>query len=229
MRYSRHLALSGFSEQAQSALVEARVLLVGLGGLGCPVASYLAAAGVASGDGELVLNDFDSVDETNLARQPLYAPADIGRAKVAVAASRLTELNPDLNVSTLDARLDREQMLASVAQSQLVIDATDNLPARELIADCARHTGTPLVFGAAIRWEGHYAVRRFDLGAAPLLHAGDEQLGDCAGSGVFGPLVGVIGSAMAGEALKLLIGEGDPGECLHLFDARHGSWRQLRI
>ncbi len=227
-RYARQLVLPEFGTEGQRKLAESTVLIIGLGGLGCPVVSYLANAGV----GQLLLNDFDRVDETNLARQPLYQAADIGRSKAEVAGQWVNNSNPDVAVEVINQRLDKKSLMAAAQAADVVIDASDNIPTRLLAGDVCRQLQQPLVFGAAIRWEGQYAVFRYDLADRPgielLLADADEMLGDCAGSGVFGPLVGVIGSAMAGEAIKLLLGIGDDGTCLRLFDARYG-WRELKL
>ncbi len=227
-RYDRQLILPGFGQEGQQRLAESSVLVIGLGGLGCPVVSYLASAGV----GHLLLNDFDKVDESNLARQPLYQAVDIGRLKTEVSAEWISHANPDVEVEVINQRLTFDGLLDAARSVQVVVDASDNIQTRLLAGKVCRQLQIPLVFGAGIRWEGQYAVFRYDLPGSPgieqLLNENDELLGDCAGSGVFGPLVGVIGSAMAGEAIKLLLGQGDDGKRLILFDARYG-WRELNL
>lgn len=226
LRYSRHLALPGFGAGAQEKLAGSSVLLVGLGGLGSPAALYLAAAGI----GRLMLNDFDRVDSSNLQRQVLFGDADVGDTKTAAAARSLAVHNPGCKLEMLDARLEGAALTAAVARADLVLDGSDNFGSRFALNQACVQAGKPLISGAAIRYEGQLLV--FDLRdpASPCYaclypEAGDE-LENCRQNGVLAPLVGVIGTLMAVEALKLLTGSGRPltGRLLR-YDALTGETR----
>ena len=230
LRYSRQIMLPEFDVAGQQALLEAHVLVVGLGGLGSPSALYLAAAGV----GSLTLVDHDTVDVSNLQRQIIHDQASVGLAKVDSAAARIASLNHDTRLETIAARLDGPELDAVVADADVVLDGTDNFEARYAInAACVRHK-TPLVSGAAIRLEGQITVidpRRDDAPCYRCLYgdAGDEAL-NCAENGVAAPLVGIVGSVQAMEAMKIIAGVGESlaGYVLHL-DAKRMEWRKLRL
>ncbi|MGE5624215.1 MAG: HesA/MoeB/ThiF family protein [Bacillota bacterium] len=226
LRYSRHLALPDFGAAGQEKLAAASVLLVGLGGLGSPAALYLAAAGI----GRLVLNDFDSVDRSNLQRQLLYGEADVGRAKTDVAAAAIKALNPACRVEALNGRLDKAALAAAVVRSDLVLDGSDNFGTRFAVNEACVQAKKPLVSGAALRYEGQLSVFDARDAASPcyacLYEEGGEELENCRQNGVLAPLVGVIGSLMAVEAVKLVTGAGRPltGRLLR-FDALNGEMR----
>jgi adenylyltransferase/sulfurtransferase len=206
VRYARHLALPQFGATGQARLAHARVFVVGLGGLGSVATMYLAGAGT----GHLVINDFDRVDATNLPRQVLFTAADIGRFKADATAARLTQLNPGVQVTALDARLDADALAAQASAADLVLDCTDNFAARLAINAACVRARRPLVSGAAIRFEGQVAVFTAPGDAGPcyrcLYAEEDENLASCAGQGIFAPVAGTVGAVMAGEALKLLAG-----------------------
>lgn len=228
-RYARHAALAEVGAAGQARLANAAVLVVGLGGLGCPAAEYLAASGV----GTLVLNDFDRVDESNLPRQILYTAADVGALKVEAARARIAELNPDVRVRCLPARLDAEALEAAVRGVDAVLDGTDNFTARLAVNRACVHAGVPLVSGAAVRFEGQIGVfaQAADAACYRCLYGDEEEwLGDCQGNGVLAPVPGVIGTLMAVEALKLLLGI-DSALCgaLLLWDAKRGDWQRLAL
>ena len=230
LRYSRQIMLPQVDIESQEAILASRVLIVGLGGLGCPVALYLAAAGV----GELVLADFDEVDLSNLQRQIAHGQADIGKLKVDSAAASIAEINPHTQVTCLSERLQDDALLAAVDQATLVLDCSDNFTTRQAINRACVETKTPLVSGAAIRMEGQVAVFDSRHEDSPCYHClysvdGDENL-TCSESGVLAPLVGVIGSVQALEALKILANFGRPlrGRLL-LLDAFSMDWRSLRL
>ena len=204
------------------------MLLVGVGGLGCPAAQYLVAAGI----GTLVLNDFDRVDASNLARQVLYTPDDVGRLKVDAAAARLRRLNPEVTVETLDQRLTPCALTDAVTDCNLVLDGSDNLATRLTVNAACVAARVPLITAAVIRMEGQLMVCPNDGGAAPcyqcLYDERDESLGDCRGAGVLGPVAGMLGAMMATEALKLLSGAAAPATgSILLVDAASGSFRRL--
>lgn len=230
LRYSRQILLPQIDIQGQQRLLDSRVLIVGLGGLGSPVALYLAAAGV----GELVLADPDQVDLTNLQRQIIHHAADIDRNKVASAAERVAAVNPQISCRQLPAALAGEALLQAVDEVDLVLDCSDNFATRHAVNAACVQLGKPLVSGAAIRLEGQLSVfdpRRDDSPCYQCLYGeGDEQALSCSEAGVAGPLVGLVGSLQALEALKLLAGFGEPlvGRLL-LIDALDTRFRELRV
>ncbi|MBU1192593.1 MAG: molybdopterin-synthase adenylyltransferase MoeB [Gammaproteobacteria bacterium] len=208
LRYSRQILLPEFGIEAQDRLLAARVLIVGAGGLGSPVALYLAASGV----GTLVIADPDVVDVSNLQRQILHQQSDIGRTKVASAQESLTALNPELRVIALATRLEGDALQEQVAAADLVVDASDNFDTRFAVNAACVATRTALVSGAAIRFEGQLAVFRPDQPESPcyrcLYREGSDAEQTCAENGVLAPIVGVIGSLQALEAIKVLTGIG---------------------
>jgi molybdopterin/thiamine biosynthesis adenylyltransferase len=228
-RYARQGALADVGEQGQARLHEASMLLVGLGGLGCPAAQYLASSGV----GRLTLNDFDRVDETNLPRQILFTAEDVGKLKVEAARARLLELNPECNVTCLAHRLDEAALAAAVRGVDMVLDGTDNFAARFAVNRACVAAHKPLVSGAAVRVEGQLAVfpnRAGDPCYSCLYNDEDEWLGDCQGNGVLAPVPGVIGTLMAQEALKLVLGwPSSLANALLLWDAKRGDWQRVAL
>jgi len=230
LRHSRQIVLPEIGQEGQARLAAARALIVGLGGLGSPAAVYLATSGV----GELVLNDFDRVDATNLQRQILYGEADIGRAKTQAAADTLARFDHRVRSVLVPERLQGEKLTELVAGCDVVLDGSDNFGTRFAVNAACVETSTPLVSGAALRYEGQLAVFRPDLEGAPcyrcLYGEADEGMEDCRNNGVLAPLVGVIGSLMAVEAIKLLVGLGaDSVGRVLLFDARTLRWRELAL
>jgi adenylyltransferase/sulfurtransferase len=230
MRYNRQILLHDFDVAGQERLQQSRVLVVGLGGLGCPAALYLAAAGV----GELLLADGDDVELSNLQRQIAHSGDDIGTNKARSAAAAIASLNPEVQLEVIPRALDEDSMPELVARVDLVVDATDNYPVRFALNRACIAAGVPLVSGAAVRSEGQVAV--FDpVRGGPCyrcLYARDGAATalSCSDSGVLAPLVGVIGSLQAMEALKLLSGFGEVlrGKLLML-DLRTMDIRQLTL
>ena len=228
-RYSRHFALPEVGEDGQAQLASARAFIVGLGGLGCPAAQYLSASGV----GCLVLNDFDRIDESNLARQILYRTEDVGKLKVEVARDRLLALNPGVAIECVPERLSLEALETHIAQASVVLDGTDSFATRLVVNEACVKTGVPLVSGAAVRLEGQLAVFT-NKGRGPCYRCvygdEDEWFGNCEGSGVLSPITGVIGALMAVETLKLLMGiESGLKNQLLLWDAAIGRWREVGL
>jgi adenylyltransferase/sulfurtransferase len=209
-RYARQLTLRGFGPAAQDKLATGRVLIVGAGGLGSPAASYLAAAGA----GTISLVDTDVVDVTNLHRQLLYTTPDVGRAKLDVARERLYAINPQVVVHTHDTRLTAQNAAALVAGHDVVIDATDNFPARYAINDACLAHGVPFVYGSVARFDGQVSV--FAAPGGPCYRClfpempAPGTVPTCAEEGVLGVVPGVIGLHQATEAIKLLVGIGTP-------------------
>lgn len=234
-RYSRHIIIPEFNIEGQRKLKEARVLVVGTGGLGAPLLQYLAAAGV----GHIGLVDFDVVDPSNLQRQVLFGMSDVGRPKVEAAAERLKELNPFIDIETYNARLDSTNALEIMKGYDLVADGTDNFPTRYLVNDAAVILGIPNVYASIYRFEGQASVFNYtypdgskgpqyrDLFPTP---PPAELVPSCAEGGVLGVLPGILGSIQALEVIKVITGVGDPlvGR-LFLFDASTFETRTLKI
>jgi adenylyltransferase/sulfurtransferase len=230
LRYSRQIMLPDIDVAGQERLLAARVLIVGMGGLGSPVALYLAAAGV----GTLVIADHDTVDVSNLQRQIVHTEAAIGSAKVDSARTRLEALNPGCRIETIASRLDEHTLPQALAGIDVVCDASDNFRVRYALNDACWAAGVPLVSGAAIRWEGQVAVfdpRKADAPCYRCLYAtGDDEALNCSENGVIAPLVGVIGTLQAMEAVKILTGVGESlaGYLLY-YDARSADLRKLTL
>lgn len=230
LRYSRQILLAQIDIDGQLRLKNSRVLIVGLGGLGSPVALYLAAAGV----GELHLADFDTVDLSNLQRQIAHDTRNIGQSKVDSAAQRLLAINPQIRLQTHPQGLDSDSLAAAVAAVDLVLDCSDNFATRTAVNAACVSAKVPLVSGAAIRLEGQLSVfdpRRADSPCYHCLYGhGSEAELTCSEAGVVGPLVGLVGSLQALEALKLLAQFGEPlvGRLL-LIDALGSRFRELRV
>lgn len=231
LRYSRHILLNELGVDGQQRILRSRALIIGLGGLGSPAALYLATAGV----GRLTLVDHDQVDLTNLQRQIIHAEARVGQPKVVSAREALLALNPNLDIRTLAERADAASLDTLVADTDVVLDCSDNFATRHALnAACVRHR-IPLVSGAAIRFDGQLAVydpRRPDSPCYACIFPPESAPEEtrCATLGVFAPLVGIIGSMQAAEALKLLSGAGESvvGRLLML-DGRSMHWDDIRL
>ena len=228
LRYSRHLLLDEIGIEGQQKLLDAAVLVVGCGGLGAAALPFLAAAGV----GRLMIADDDTIDDTNLQRQTAFCEADIGQSKAEVLQGRLNALNSRTQISALNERLSEARLLGLVQSVDLVLDCCDNFATRQAVNRACVAARTPLVSGAAVRFEGQIAVYRPDLPDTPcyacLFDGESANDGACAVFGVFSPLVGIIGTTQAAEALKLLMGIGAnaSGELL-LYDALANEWQRL--
>jgi adenylyltransferase/sulfurtransferase len=230
LRYSRHILLEAIGIEGQEAIRQARVLIVGLGGLGSAASLYLASAGV----GTLLLADGDSVDLTNLQRQIVHRADRIGLPKVESARQTLQAIDPSVQIETLHLRLDDRALADAISQVDLVLDCCDNFATRHAINRACVTAGKPLVSGAAVRFDGQLAV--FDPGSdfgcyhCLFPDTGHDDEERCATLGVFAPLVGVIGSLQAAEALKWLVGRRDGliGR-LQLYDGLSGRWHEIRL
>ncbi|MEX0907103.1 MAG: molybdopterin-synthase adenylyltransferase MoeB [Gemmatimonadota bacterium] len=229
-RYARHLSLKEVGLEGQRKLRAARVAVVGAGGLGSPVALYLAAAGV----GTIGLIDFDTVDLSNLQRQVLYGTSDVGRSKLDVAADRIRHTNPHVDVVKHAVRLTQHNALAILEPYDIVIDGTDNFPTRYLTSDACVLLGKPYVYGSILRFEGQVSV--FTGRTGPCYRCLFREppppglVPSCAEGGVLGVMPGIIGTLQALEAIKLILGRGDTliGR-LALFDALAFRWRELKL
>jgi len=230
LRYSRQIMLPEFGIEAQQALLNARVLIIGLGGLGSPVAMYLAAAGV----GHLVLCDDDVVDLSNLQRQIVHDTGKLGQPKVESARQSILALNPDITVTTLNHRLEAAELREQSTLADVLVDASDNFTTRYLLNEISVQTRTPLVSGAAIQLDGQVTVFRPDLDDQPcyrcLYRDGSETEQTCSENGILAPMVGIIGSIQAMETIKVLTGVGkDLGGRLMILDGREMEWRTLKL
>jgi adenylyltransferase/sulfurtransferase len=230
LRYSRQILLPQVDINGQEQLLAARVLIIGAGGLGSPAAMYLAAAGV----GQLVIVDDDTVELSNLQRQLLHHDADIGRNKAASASEALHTINPDTHITPLADRLQGERLATEVRQADVVLDCSDNFDTRYAINAACVEQRTPLVSGAAIRMQGQVAVFDSRDDSSPcyncLYKPGETAEDTCSASGVLSPIVGIIGSLQALEALKLILSLGDTlAGRLVVFDGLTHDWRTLRL
>lgn len=209
-RYQRHLSLAGFGPEAQATLQSSRVLVIGAGGLGCPILLYLAAAGV----GQLTIIDADTVDVSNLQRQILFTTADAGQPKAEVAAQRLRALNPCISITPHVARLNRANALELIRAHDLVVDGSDNFATRYLVNDACVLADRPLVYGAIQGFEGQASVFNYKNGPTyRCLFPEPPAPGtvpNCSEAGVLGVLPGLIGTVQATEAIKVLTGIGEP-------------------
>jgi len=230
LRYARHVALPDVGFDGQRRLKAGSVLCVGAGGLGSPLALYLAAAGV----GTIGIVDFDTVDASNLQRQILHGTSDVGRSKLESARDRLLDVNPHVRVVTHEARLSSENALGILAPYDIVVDGTDNFPTRYLVNDACVLLGKPNVYGSVFRWEGQLSV--FSTPGGPCYRCLFREppppglVPNCAEGGVLGVLPGIVGAAQAMEAIKLLLGVGTSlaGRLL-IFDALDMSWREVSL
>jgi molybdopterin/thiamine biosynthesis adenylyltransferase len=230
-RYSRHIILPNIGGKGQRKLLDSSVLVIGAGGLGSPIAMYLAAAGV----GTLGIVDFDTVDVTNLQRQILHTTPDVGRSKVDSAVEHLRAINPTIDVVGHDTLLFSTNVMEIMEPYDVVIDGTDNFPVRYLVNDATQFLGTPLVYGSIYQFEGQATV--FMPGKETpcyrCLFPSPPPPGtvpSCAEGGVFGVLPGIVGSIQATEAIKLITGEGESlvGRLL-LYDALHMDFQEVKI
>jgi molybdopterin/thiamine biosynthesis adenylyltransferase len=230
LRYNRQIMLPEVDLDGQVRLLASRVLVVGLGGLGCPAAIYLATSGV----GHITLVDPDRVELSNLQRQIAHTSDRVGQDKVASAAEMLRALNPDVAIEQHNLRLDEAALLAAAERADVVVDATDNLEARYAINRACHRTRTPLVVGAVIRVEGQVSVYPFarddDPCFACLYHDVAEPPATCAETGVLAPVAGIIGCIQATETIKLLVGFGETlGGRLLLVDGRSMSFETISL
>lgn len=226
MRYSRHLLMDDIGEAGQKKLINARVLIVGLGGLGCPVALYLAAAGV----GQLALCDPDVVELSNLQRQILYTETDCGDTKVSCAKRALTALNPDLKMSVYEAEVSPELLLNNY---DIVVDCTDKLMARQLMNRHCYQQKKAFVSASAMGWDGQLVA--FDFGHNSSLcfnciidKDSPEPLLNCSNSGVVGPVLGAMGSLQATTVIRMVLGFFQQHGEMQRYDGKSGRWLNLR-
>ena len=229
-RYNRHIMMHQVDFEGQQKLLDSRALILGAGGLGSPVAMYLASSGV----GHLVISDFDTVEVSNLQRQILHTDDDIGKPKVESAKETLQALNPHIKITIHNKKLEGDELRSEVEAADVVLDTTDNFESRFALNRMCVETRTPLVSGSVIRMEGQMTVFRADKDDSPCYHClykeGGELGETCTQNGVLAPAVGIIGSIQATEALKVLMDIGDDlsGRLL-VMDAFTMDWRTMKL
>ncbi len=231
LRYSRHILLPQIDIEGQEKLCQSRVLIIGAGGLGSPALMYLAASGV----GNLIICDGDRVDLTNLQRQIIHENHSIGLAKTLSAKQTLTKINPEINVTTIQEKVDATTLLQLTAEADVVLDASDNFSTRYHINHACMIHKKPLISGAVVRFEGQVSVFDLSQSNGPCYHClypmdGEQQDMPCAIMGVFSPIAGIIGCVQAAETLKILlnIGESLNGRLL-LLDGLTMNWRSVKV
>ena len=233
LRYSRQIMLPELDIAGQEKLLKAKVLIMGMGGLGCPVALYLSAAGV----GELILADDDNVEISNLQRQIAHFQHSVGMNKAKSVNTTLSELNSSQRTTLIEFRMNRSDLEERIPLTDLVIDCTDNLESRYLINELCWKYGKPLISGAAIRWEGQVSMFDWSIESSPCyqcLYPQENTMGEtnlnCSENGVISPLVGVIGTTQAMEAIKVItgIGQGLVGKVTY-YDAKQNEWQKFSL
>jgi len=229
-RYARHLVLPQIGEVGQEKLLRSRVLVMGLGGLGSPVVTYLAASGI----GHLVLVDYDTVDLSNLQRQPIHTTASVGRDKVSSAADMINAINPEIKVTTINQNLDDDALTEQIKLASAVVDCTDNFTTRFTLNRICVEQKRPLISGAVIRMEGQVTVFRPDHANSPCyrcLYQEMDEIGEaCSQVGILAPVAGIIGTIEATETIKALLNLGETLEGrLLLLDAAIMEWRILKL
>ena len=230
LRYSRHLSLDGFTQQSQEKLNVASVLIIGVGGLGTTASLYLANSGI----GNITINDYDSVDITNLPRQILFNSEDLGKNKAEAAKKKLLIFNPNISVEISTDKLKEEELEELVLNVDVVLDCTDNIQSRLLINKVCIKSKRSLISGAAIRYEGHIAVFRYDIAIKScyrcLYEIQNENLENCEGSGILAPVAGLVGTIMATEAIKILVGQDSMlNNKLWALDAKNNTNQIIKI
>tara|TARA_Y100001954_G_scaffold191527_1_gene206006 strand:- start:569 stop:1321 length:753 start_codon:yes stop_codon:yes gene_type:complete len=233
LRYSRQIMLPELDVAGQEKLLKAKVLIMGMGGLGCPVALYLSAAGV----GELILADDDNVEISNLQRQIAHFQHSVGMNKAKSVNTTLSELNSSQRTTLIEFRMNRSDLEERIPPTDLVIDCTDNLESRYLINELCWKYGKPLISGAAIRWEGQVSMFDRSVENSPCyqcLYPQENTIGEtnlnCSENGVISPLVGVIGTTQAMEAIKVITGIGQDlvGKVAY-YDAKQNEWQKFSL
>jgi|TARA_B100000959_G_scaffold73068_1_gene77641 adenylyltransferase/sulfurtransferase len=229
-RYNRHILLEEIDTHGQSELLEKHVCLIGIGGLGCPIAYYLTSSGI----GELTIIDHDRIDTTNLQRQILFNSLDVNKKKVEVAFEKLTKLNPTIKINKVDKQINNHTNNVIFKNCDLIIDATDNFKTRTIINKISVDNKKPLIMGSAAKMEGQVAVFRNDLPNTPcyncLYNDLDDENKSCLDQGVLSSLTGIIGSIQATEAIKLLLNFGETLESkLLLIDVKYSNYRIVNL
>ncbi len=230
LRYNRHIVLPEIDIDGQTKLSRSKVVIIGLGGLGCPTATYLAASGL----GTLLLIDHDSIALSNLNRQVLYTEEDISKKKVTAAKDRLLNLNSDINIKTFDGEIDKKFDSKLLKDFDLIIDCTDNFMTRALINNISIKLKIPLITGAALKFEGQIAIFRNDIDNMPCYRCLYPDLpnisGSCIETGILGSVTGFVGTALATECIKLLCNFGKLYESsLFMLDLKNNDFKKIDI
>ena len=230
VRYSRHLSLDNFTDSSQLKINQSSILIVGIGGLGTITALYLANSGI----GNIILNDFDSVDLSNLPRQILFNKEDINKNKADVAVEKLRAFNTAITLRSLNNKLSETELSKVISNVDIVLDCTDNLESRLLINKVCINYKKILISGAAIRFEGHVAVFRHDISISScyncLYSQDDDNLGDCEGSGILASVAGMVGSIVANETIKVILKEESSiDNKLWIIDAKNNTNHLIKI
>jgi adenylyltransferase/sulfurtransferase len=230
LRYNRHIVLPEIDIDGQTLLINSKVVIIGLGGLGCPVATYLASSGL----GNLLLVDHDLVSLSNLNRQTLFTENDISKSKVEAAENRLLHLNSDISISTNNSKVDQHFDSSMLKEYDLIIDCTDNFETRTLVNKISLAYHIPLVTGAALKFEGQVAVFRNDIDNTPCYRCLYSDLpntkNSCVDSGILGSVTGFVGSMLATECIKLLCKFGKTFESkLFLIDLKNNDFKTIKI
>lgn len=229
-RGARHISLPQIGEQGQKFIADATILIVGMGGLGCASASYLNSSGIK----KMLLCDFDSIDATNLGRQILFGPSDIGKQKVLVAKQQLENINPAIDIQTINKKINRQELTAlNLEKKTIILDCSDNFNTRFEINKYCVENNHYLVSGSAIRFEGQYVVFGDNYKKLPcyecLYNQNDESYEDCSGNGVLGPVPGMIGAMMAIETIKIICNIYTKKTQLNIYEGLSNEWRQINI
>jgi len=230
LRYSSHIRLEDFGEHSQKTLLGSSVLVIGAGGLGSISSLYLTTSGI----GQITIVDFDTIDESNLPRQILFKADDLGQNKALITKQRLMEYNSDAIINSVDKKLSENEMNKLINQVDIVVDATDNLESRLMINKICYKIKKPLIVGAAIRYEGHVLklVNTTDNNSCLncVYSSSDENLEDCEGNGIMSPVAGIIGSMMANECIKTLIGMSNNKEnTISVFDLKNNIYQKINV
>ena len=229
-RESRHISLSQIGEQGQKLISDATILIVGMGGLGCASANYLNSSGIK----KMFICDFDSIDATNLGRQVLFGPSDIGKQKVLIAKQQLEKINPKIDIKTINKKINQQELMRlDLVKNTIILDCSDNFNTRfEINKYCVKNNHY-LVSGSAIRFEGQYAVFGDNYKKLPcyecLYSQNDESYEDCEGNGVLGPIPGMIGAMMAIETIKIICNIYTEKTQLNIYEGLSNEWRQINI
>ena len=227
-RYNRQMALDAWGEEGQIRLQQAKVLIVGCGGLGTTAGLFLAGAGV----GHLVLADGDQLEVSNLSRQIAYRAADLGEAKAIALSKQLQALNPNIHIRPVNRHLMGPALSIEIALADLVLDCSDNFKTRQAINQTCRTQKTPLILAAAAGWSGHWMAFHFKKNANPCYHClfqiKDDSIGNCQTLGVAGPVVGAVASMQALAAIQYLLGDHQIFNTLHVFEGQTHQWQTLK-
>ena len=230
LRYSSHTRLEDFGEQSQNTLLKSSVLIIGAGGLGSIASIYLTTSGI----GQITVVDFDTIDESNLPRQILFKADDLGKNKALITKKRLIEYNSEAIINSIDKKLSEDEMNKVISHVDIVIDATDDLESRLMINKICYNIKKPLIVGAAIRYEGHVLklnnTKDNNSCLNCLYSSSDENLENCEGNGIMSPVAGMIGSMMANECIKTLIGINNNEEnTISIFDLKNNIYQKINI